>query len=92
MQLNESSRQADLSFLSNPVNVYFIRVKAVLGEDESTFSPKNGIEFTYFSSALDGEKCKYVQEVTKTPEQLRDFVLKGPGCWGLFFFFFPQCD
>ncbi|XP_005804242.1 interferon gamma receptor 1-like [Xiphophorus maculatus] len=57
MELNESSRQADLSFLSNEDNVYFIRLKAVLGEDESTFAPKNGIEFTYFSSALDGEKC-----------------------------------
>lgn len=83
MEFNESSRQADLSFLSNPSSVYFIRVKAVLGEDESTFSPQDGIEFTYFSGALGGEKCKYVQEATKTSEQLRDVVLKGPGCLGL---------
>ncbi|XP_054885624.1 interferon gamma receptor 1-like [Poeciliopsis prolifica] len=57
MWFNESSRQADLSFLSSPDNLYFIRVKAVLGADESTFSPEDGIEFSYFSSALSGEKC-----------------------------------
>ncbi|NP_001347768.1 interferon gamma receptor 1-like precursor [Poecilia reticulata] len=57
MWFNESSRRADLSFLSNPNNVYHIELKAVLGEDESEIAPKDGIEFTYFSSALFGEKC-----------------------------------
>ncbi|XP_014893703.1 interferon gamma receptor 1-like isoform X1 [Poecilia latipinna] len=58
MWVNESSsRQADLSLLSDPDIMYLVDVKAVLGKDESVSSPEDGIEFSYFSSALSGQKC-----------------------------------
>ncbi|KAM6997188.1 growth/differentiation factor 10b [Tautogolabrus adspersus] len=47
--------QADLSFLSQPGEEYYVTVRAVIGKNKSE-SPE-GIEFTYFKDSLVSNKC-----------------------------------
>ncbi|XP_039639840.1 interferon gamma receptor 1-like isoform X2 [Perca fluviatilis] len=49
--------QADLSFLSDPSNVYHLTVTAVMGQNESIPAPHDGIIFSYFKDSLDGQIC-----------------------------------
>ncbi|XP_032396878.1 growth/differentiation factor 10b isoform X2 [Etheostoma spectabile] len=47
--------QADLWFLSDPTNAYFLTVTAVMGQNES--DPTPGIIFSYFKDSPEGQKC-----------------------------------
>ncbi|KAM4729941.1 growth/differentiation factor 10b [Anableps anableps] len=52
--VDQPSLQADLSFLSNPNDLYLVEVKAVLGKNESS---EEKVKFTYFHSFVSGQKC-----------------------------------
>ncbi|XP_078128479.1 growth/differentiation factor 10b isoform X2 [Sander vitreus] len=49
--------QADLSFLSDPSNDYYLTVTAVMGQNESIPAPHDGIMFSYFKDSPEGLKC-----------------------------------
>uniref|UniRef100_A0A8C9Y1A9 Uncharacterized protein n=1 Tax=Sander lucioperca TaxID=283035 RepID=A0A8C9Y1A9_SANLU len=46
--------QADLSFLSDPSNAYYLTVTAVMGQNESVSAPHDGIIFSYFKDSPQG--------------------------------------
>ncbi|XP_069549023.1 interferon gamma receptor 1-like [Brachyistius frenatus] len=49
--------EANLSFLSNPQEVYFVTVTAVIGENESVSSSDDGISFSYTDGFPAIQKC-----------------------------------
>ncbi|XP_051935735.1 uncharacterized protein LOC127610048 [Hippocampus zosterae] len=49
--------QADLSFLSDQTEDYFLAVTAVLGEEESEAAPGDGITFSYYMDSPATQKC-----------------------------------
>ncbi|NP_001347755.1 interferon gamma receptor 1-like precursor [Hippocampus comes] len=49
--------QADLSFLSDQREDYFLAVTAVLGEEESEAAPADGITFSYYRDSPATQKC-----------------------------------
>lgn len=49
--------QANVSFLSDPDNDYYIAVTAVIGQNESHEAPHDGISFSYFKDAPVVQKC-----------------------------------
>lgn len=49
--------QADVSFLSDPTNDYFLTVTAVIGQNESDYAPYDGINFSYFKDSPADRKC-----------------------------------
>ncbi|KAF3841914.1 hypothetical protein F7725_023865 [Dissostichus mawsoni] len=51
------TKQADVSFLSDPRNEYIISVTAVIGQNESGSAPPDAIEFSYFKDALSERIC-----------------------------------
>lgn len=50
--------QADVSFLSDPNNDYFLQVTAVVGQNESQSVPEDGVTFSYFKDSMVNQKCK----------------------------------
>ncbi|XP_068597403.1 interferon gamma receptor 1-like [Brachionichthys hirsutus] len=48
---------ADVSFLSDPNNDYYITVSAVIGQNKSEESPSQGIIFSYFKDSQADQKC-----------------------------------
>ncbi|XP_069000524.1 interferon gamma receptor 1-like [Embiotoca jacksoni] len=49
--------EANLSFLSNPREVYFVTVTAVIGENKSVSHPDDGIAFSYTDQFPDTQRC-----------------------------------
>ncbi|XP_068183270.1 growth/differentiation factor 10b [Antennarius striatus] len=49
--------QADISFLSDPKDDYFVTVNAVIGNDSSTEAPPEEITFSYFKDSQANQKC-----------------------------------
>lgn len=49
--------QADVSFLSDPTNDYYLTVTAVMGSNESDPAPSEGILFSYYSQSQATKKC-----------------------------------
>lgn len=61
---------ADVSFLNNPYDSYYVTVTAVVGNSTSTPAPEDGITFSYYQDSQVEQKCEYVSacdtcEVTK---------------------------
>ncbi|KAK1905894.1 Interferon gamma receptor 1-like [Dissostichus eleginoides] len=55
--VDSPTKQADVSFLSDPSNEYIISVTAVIGQNESGSAPPDAIEFSYFKDALSERIC-----------------------------------
>lgn len=51
-------QEADVSFLSDPNNEYFLQVTAVIGDNNSEPVPPDGITFSYFKDSPVNQKCK----------------------------------
>lgn len=49
--------QADVSFLSDPINEYYVTVSAVVGDERSEASPPEGIIFSYIQASQAQYKC-----------------------------------
>ncbi|XP_070834272.1 growth/differentiation factor 10b [Chaetodon trifascialis] len=49
--------QADVSFLSDPSDDYYLTVTAVIGLNESDPAPQDGIHFSYFMDSPAHQKC-----------------------------------
>ncbi|XP_070771979.1 growth/differentiation factor 10b [Enoplosus armatus] len=49
--------QADVSFLSDPNDAYFLTITAVIGPNESADTPPDGIVFSYFMDSPAKQKC-----------------------------------
>nr|XP_046257947.1 uncharacterized protein LOC124065981 isoform X2 [Scatophagus argus] len=49
--------QADVSFLSDPRDSYYITVIAVVGVNKSAIAPPSGITFSYFMNSPAPQKC-----------------------------------
>nr|QDO15118.1 cytokine receptor family B13 [Siniperca chuatsi] len=55
--VDSPTRQADVSFLSDPNNEYFLTVTAVIGPNESEHAPPDGIVFSYFKDSPANQIC-----------------------------------
>lgn len=55
--VDSPSLEADVSFLSDRNDEYFLTVSAVIGENTSEPVPPDGITFSYFQGALVDQKC-----------------------------------
>lgn len=56
--VDPSSLSADLSFLHDPKDDYFIHVSAVIGENVSDRAPPRGIKFSYFMHSPSNRTCE----------------------------------
>lgn len=52
-----SKLEADVSFLSDPSDDYYLTVTAVIGQNESDPAPQEGIFFSYFMDSPSHQKC-----------------------------------
>ncbi|XP_076599120.1 growth/differentiation factor 10b [Chaetodon auriga] len=55
--VNSPNLQADVSFLSDPKDDYYLTVTAVIGQNESDPAPLDGISFSYFMNSQVHQKC-----------------------------------
>uniref|UniRef100_A0A668A2P2 Fibronectin type-III domain-containing protein n=1 Tax=Myripristis murdjan TaxID=586833 RepID=A0A668A2P2_9TELE len=55
--VDPSNLSADLSFLHDPKDDYFIHVSAVIGENVSARAPPGGIKFSYFMHSPSNRTC-----------------------------------
>lgn len=50
--------RADISFLRDSSNYYYIEVTAMVGQNESKAAPPDGLSFSYDKDALTTMKCE----------------------------------
>nr|XP_033469345.1 interferon gamma receptor 1-like [Epinephelus lanceolatus] len=78
--------QADVSFLSDPSNDYFLTVTAVIGQNESDSAPEDGITFTYFKDSPVKNKCSVdFPSVNVTTKQDDTILLRFTHPWLVYY-------
>ncbi|XP_061824784.1 growth/differentiation factor 10b [Nerophis lumbriciformis] len=77
--------QADVSFLFDPDNDYFLTVTAVLGENQSEPAPADGIDFSYYRNSPASQICSLdLPPVTVLEQQDHSVLLSFQHPWLLY--------
>lgn len=82
--------QADVSFLSDPVDEYFVTVTAVVGQNESDVAPPDGLTFSYFEDTLTSQKCSLDFPSVNVTQQDDTILFRFTHPWLLYHQKFPD--